>query len=215
MNDVMSFGAHRLWKKQFIDQIPLNSSTILDVASGTGDIAIGCYKKLSYNNSNIHIVTCDINQDMLSLAQDKAVDANILAGLDYAQCNAEKLPFADNSFDCYTITFGIRNVTNVEAALKESYRVLKPGGKFLCMEFAKVKSPLIREFYDAYSMNIIPKIGECITGDRDSYQYFVESIRTFPDQTKFTQMISNAGYHHAKSKDLTFGVVSIYSAYKS
>lgn len=214
MNDAMSFGIHRLWKRQFVDLIPVNTAYLLDVAGGTGDIAIKYHKKATASSYKPHITICDINYEMLSLAREKAIDCNILAGLSYVQGDAEHLPFPDNTFDSYTIAFGIRNVTSINAALRESYRVLKPGGKFLCMEFSKVESATLEKFYDIYSMHVIPRIGECIAGDYDAYEYLVESIRKFPDQRNFSQMIEQAGYQTVRYTNLTFGVAAIHTAYK-
>jgi ubiquinone/menaquinone biosynthesis methyltransferase len=215
MNDAMSVGIHRIWKKQFVDLIPANTERLLDVAGGTGDIAIKYHKQATKSAHKPHITICDINYEMISLARDKAIDRNILTGLCYVQGDAERLPFPDNTFDCYTIAFGIRNVTDITVALRESYRVLKPGGKFLCMEFSKVESVILEKLYDLYSMNIIPRIGEYIAGDRDAYEYLVESIRKFPDQHNFSRMIEQVGYQAVHHTNLTLGVAAIHMAYKS
>lgn len=211
MNNVMSFGIHHLWKDQFCTLVPNHAENILDVAGGTGDIALRCLK----NGDENRIVTiCDINYEMLKTGKDKAIDQGILSRLNYIQGDAEKLPFADHSFDCYTIAFGIRNVTNIDAALHESYRVLKPGGRFLCLEFSKVNSDIMQKLYDLYSFNIIPKIGKCIARDEGAYRYLSESIRQFPDQDKFAAMIKNANYKNANYRNLTGGVVAIHTGYK-
>ncbi len=209
MNDVMSFGVHRLWKKHFVNQLDPDQ-ILLDVASGTGDIV-----KLYYNKcKNPNITLCDINPDMLEVGRAKLLDSNIFKGLQFICANAEELPFDDQQFDYYTIAFGIRNVTNVNKALKEAYRVLKPGGRFLCMEFAKVSNPIIEKFYDCFSMNLIPKMGKIIAGDEASYQYLVESIKVFPGQKDFIEMIEQAGFKLCKYENLTFGVAAIYSGYR-
>ncbi|MES2215440.1 MAG: bifunctional demethylmenaquinone methyltransferase/2-methoxy-6-polyprenyl-1,4-benzoquinol methylase UbiE [Pseudomonadota bacterium] len=215
MNDAMSLGVHRIWKRQFVDLVPSSAMRLLDVAGGTGDVAIRCHEKLHNAKSGTPEITiCDINHEMLLEGRGKAVNHNILKNMYYVQGDAEDLPFPDNTFDCYTIAFGIRNVTNIDAALSESYRVLKPGGKFLCLEFSKVNSLIIEKFYDLYSMHIIPQIGRCIAGDRDAYQYLVESIRKFPDQHKFTSLIEGVGYQAVRHTNLTFGVAAIHVAYK-
>ena len=155
MNDLMSLGIHRLWKDQFVRQIPNLTSNILDAASGTGDIAFRIIKRAKEQNILPQVTLCDINLDMLTIARNKAVDSNILHGLEYVLADAEKLPFPDNSFDCYTIAFGIRNVSKIDNALKEAYRVLKPKGKFLCLEFSKMQYEGLKQLYQFYSFNII------------------------------------------------------------
>lgn len=214
MNDIMSFGIHRIWKKEFINHIPNNCKKMIDMASGTGDIMIAAHKKLMPKNHDFSITACDINVNMLNIARDRAIDNNVVHNVNYTVNKAESIPFADNSFDCYTITFGIRNVTHLDLALKEAHRVLKPGGKFVCMEFSKPNNKHFAKLYDYYSMNFIPKIGECITGDKESYQYFVESIRTFPDQKTFANMIESANFDFVKYSNLTMGIVTIHTAYK-
>ena len=209
MNDAMSLGLHRLWKSKFCNMVPSTCKNLLDVAGGTGDIALKCKNKGIPN-----ITLCDINEEMLKLGRDKMLDNNKLSGVNYVQGDAEKLPFPDNTFDCYTIAFGIRNVTNIEYALEESFRVLKKGGKFLCMEFSKVTRDLPAKLYDFYSFNIIPKIGEFVAGNPDAYQYLSESIRKFPDQTTFRGMIEKAGYGHVSYNNEHFGVIAVHSGYK-
>ena len=209
MNDAMSFGIHRLWKAKLIEQLEPNKS-LLDMASGTGDIAKRYYLKSKIPN----ITLCDINFDMLSVGKDRLLDENIFGGLKFSCCNAENLPFADFSFDYYTIAFGIRNVTNVDKALKEAWRVLRPGGKFVCLEFAKVNNQNLAKLYDFYSLNFIPKIGSLIAEDSESYKYLVESIRTFAPQEEFVKMMEEAGFKMSKFQDLTFGVAALYTGYK-
>lgn len=209
MNDAMSFGIHRLWKDQFCNMIPRTAPSLLDVAGGTGDIALKCHK-LGIPDVTI----CDINSEMLSAGRDKAINQGILKGISYVQGDAESLPFPDNSFDCYTIAFGIRNVTNIDKALSESFRVLKKGGKFLCLEFSKVENEIVQKAYDFYSFQVIPRIGGLIAGNPDAYQYLSESIRQFPDQARFKQMIEAAGYGHVSYTNMTFGVAAIHSGYK-
>lgn len=215
MNDVMSVGIHRLWKENFVSLIPvMPNAKILDVAGGTGDIAIRYHNKMKNAGYQSEVTICDINSEMIEAGRDKAIDQNILHGLHHVQGDAEKLPFPDSIFDCYTIAFGIRNVTNIEKALAESYRVLKPGGKFLCLEFSKLESELMQKFYDLYSFNLIPKIGKCITNNEEAYQYLVESIKQFPDQESFANMIKDTGYKGVHYHNLSFGVAAIHMADK-
>lgn len=218
MNDLMSFGLHRWWKDQFVRQIPNLQSHILDMASGTGDIAFRIRKRADlygYLHQNpLHITLCDINSNMLQIAQDKAIDNNLLTGLEYVTSDAEKLPFADNSFDYYTISFGIRNVGRISNVLQEAYRVLKPMGKFLCLEFSTIENEYLQQIYQFYSFNIIPKMGKVVARDEASYQYLVESISNFPDQDHFSVMLKDAGFSRVGYKNLTFGVTAIHSAYK-
>ena len=214
MNDLMSFGMHRLWKDEFIRQIPNLNSNILDVASGSGDIALKLAKKARYRGSNISLTLSDINEEMLRQAKKKSIDLNLFQNLKFTVASAEELPFPDNSFDYYTIAFGIRNVPDINKALKEAYRVLKPMGKFVCLEFSKVKESLLQDFYKFYSFNVIPKIGQIITGNKEAYDYLVESIDLFPSQDEFRIMIKEAGFEEINYKNLSGGIVAIHSAYK-
>ncbi|MCC8376957.1 MAG: bifunctional demethylmenaquinone methyltransferase/2-methoxy-6-polyprenyl-1,4-benzoquinol methylase UbiE [Rickettsia endosymbiont of Graphium doson] len=214
MNDLMSFGMHRLWKDEFIRQIPNLNSNILDVASGSGDIALKLAKKAKDRGSNISLTLSDINEEMLRQAKKKSIDLNLFQNLKFTVASAEELPFPDNSFDYYTIAFGIRNVPDINKALKEAYRVLKPMGKFVCLEFSKVKESLLQDFYKFYSFNVIPKIGQIITGNKEAYDYLVESIDLFPSQDEFRIMIKEAGFEEINYKNLSGGIVVIHSAYK-
>lgn len=214
MNDLMSLGVHRIWKDEFVRKIPNLQSNILDVASGTGDIAFRIMKRAKMLGMLPSITLSDINQDMLQVARSRAIDNNLLQGLTYICADAEKLPFADNSFDYYTIAFGIRNVPRIEAALQEAYRVLKPMGKFLCLEFSKIEYEFLKPLYDFYSFNIIPKIGQIVTDNKAAYQYLVESINLFPQQEVFKNMILEAGFNRVEYKNLTFGAAAIHSGYK-
>ncbi len=171
-------------------------------------------KRAQMQNIVPEITLCDVNQDMLNVARNKAIDSNMLHGLQYVCADAEELPFPDNSFDYYTIAFGIRNVPKIDVALKEAYRVLKPMGKFLCLEFSKVDNSCLQGLYDFYSFNVIPKIGGIIAGDSESYKYLVESIRTFPVQTEFLKMMEEAGFKVNKFQNLTNGIVALYTGYK-
>jgi ubiquinone/menaquinone biosynthesis methyltransferase len=209
MNDLMSGGLHRWWKHEMVGWLnPRDGMRILDVAGGTGDIA---FRMLS--RARCHVTVCDINQQMLNEGRNRAIDRNILHDIEWLCADAESLPVPDNSFDGYTIAFGIRNVTHIDKALKEAFRVLKPGGRFLCLEFSHVQGGL-QKMYDAYSFHVIPKIGKWVTGDSDSYKYLVESIRQFPDQDKFKAMILDAGFGNAQYRNLTHGVVAMHSARK-
>ncbi|PCI33165.1 MAG: bifunctional demethylmenaquinone methyltransferase/2-methoxy-6-polyprenyl-1,4-benzoquinol methylase UbiE [Alphaproteobacteria bacterium] len=219
MNDVMSGGLHRLWKNDMIRVMrPEPGMTLLDVAGGTGDIAFrfldAAKKRERADSPAAEVTVCDINASMLEVGRDRAIDRGILRNIDWVCGNAEGLSFPDNSFDVYTIAFGIRNVTNIDKALAEAYRVLKPGGRFLCLEFSKVNTPLLRKIYDSYSFHILPRFGEMITGDRKSYQYLVESIRQFPTQDKFKSMISEAGFSRVTYRNMTGGVVALHSGWK-
>lgn len=214
MNDLMSFGVHRIWKDEFCKMIPNLNGNILDIAGGTGDISFRIYERAKNQNKTPHIVISDINHEMLKVCQDKAVDKNILKNLDLVVADAEKLPFADNSFDYYTIAFGIRNMLSIENTLKEAYRVLKPTGKFLCLEFSQVQNELMKPLYDFYSFNIIPNIGKCVADNKSAYKYLAESISIFPNQEDFKTAISKAGFKDVNYKNLTFGVAAIHSGYK-
>lgn len=218
MNDLMSFGIHRLWKKKMVDLIDLSKSNqpsqIIDVAGGTGDIAFRIIEKSRKENIEVKIIITDINQEMLNVGRQRAIDTNLFNSCSFICCDGENLQFDDNSFDYFTIAFGIRNFTNIDKALSEAHRVLKKGGKFICLEFSKVNDYFLQQFYDFYSFNVIPKIGERVLNDKDSYQYLVESIRKFPNQEHFKQMINDAGFKNANYQNLTFGTVAIHSAVK-
>ena len=214
MNDLMSAGVHRLWKNKMVEEINFSdakkSYRTIDLAGGTGDIAFRIFKKAHAQNVKCAIDVVDINQEMLDVGKNRAVDLNLFSDLQFTCCDGEKLCFADESFDFFTIAFGIRNFTNINAALVEAYRVLKPGGKFICLEFSKVNDYFLQKIYDTYSFNVIPKIGEIILKDRASYQYLVESIRKFPTQDEFKKMIENAGFKNTSYQNLTFGAAAIH-----
>ena len=213
MNDLMSIGMHRLWKKEFIAQIPDFNGKLLDMASGTGDIARKYYDKAQAEGIKPEIIACDASAEMLKEGRNNAVDAGIL-DIQYQVTEAEKLLFEDTSFDYYTVAFGVRNFTDIPAALKEAYRVLKPGGKFLCLEFSHINTPILEPLYDFYSMNIIPFIGKIVAQDEGSYRYLVESIKQFPTQEDFKEMIEEAGFKKVNYINLTFGTVAIHTGYK-
>jgi demethylmenaquinone methyltransferase/2-methoxy-6-polyprenyl-1,4-benzoquinol methylase len=212
MNDLMSGGIHRLWKNKFIRMMrPQARKKLLDVAGGTGDIAFR-YRKLAGEEAEITVF--DLNPDMLKVGQNRAIDRGYLKGFEWVEGNAEKLPFADRSFDLYSISFGLRNVTHIDDALAEAYRVLKPGGQFFCLEFSNVDNPLLRKAYDAYSFGVIPKIGDLVAHDRDSYQYLAESIRQFPNRRALSRRLKNAGFEYVKAVPLTGGIAAIHTGTK-
>lgn len=212
MNDVMSGGLHRLWKNRFVRMIrPRPGLRYLDVAGGTGDIAFRIRKAAGPGTA---ITICDLNAEMLNTGQDRAIDRGWLNDFEWVTGNAEKLPFPDESFDIYTIAFGLRNVTHIDTALKDAFRILKPGGRFYCLEFSHVKEPLLAKIYDAYSYRVIPRLGESIAKDRDSYQYLVESIRKFPKQSELSKRVAAAGFQRARHTNLSFGAVAIHQGLK-
>ncbi len=215
MNDLMSAGTHRLWKNNMINCIDFfDNIKIIDVAGGTGDIAFRIAKKAQEKSLNYQIEVVDINPQMLEVGRSRAVDMNLFSHLNFVENDGENLKFADESFDVFTIAFGIRNFTNIDKGLREAHRVLKKGGKFICLEFSKVEDIFLQKIYDTYSFKIIPKIGEFILKDHDSYQYLVESIRKFPDQKSFTKLIENAGFSRAGYQNLTFGACAIHWGFK-
>ena len=215
MNNVMSLGVHHLWKKEMLKLIPSQVGSMLDVAGGTGDISKLYYQRTKQSNKNPNITICDFNLEMLKVGKSNLIDSNIISGVTFVCGNALDLPFPDSSFDCYTIAFGIRNVVDINKALSEAFRVLKPGGKFICLEFSKVQSGLLAKVYDLYSFNVIPALGEYIANDRKSYQYLVESINKFPKQMDFLKMIEQAGFKRAGYKNLSLGITALHYGYRS
>lgn len=208
MNDAMSGGVHRLWKDRFVRLVkPREGENILDMAGGTGDIAF----RLRARGANVTVA--DINPEMLAVGMDRAVKRG-LDGLVWTEQNAETLSFPDRHFDAYTIAFGIRNVTDIPAALAEAHRTLRFGGRFFCLEFSTTLWPGFGDIYDWYSMNLVPKIGKAIAHDEDSYRYLVESIRRFPDMDRFKGMIEEAGFVQAKAEPILGGLVAIHSGWK-
>ena len=208
MNDAMSGGLHRLWKDRFVARVkPRAGEMILDMAGGTGDIAFRLYKHGAL------VTVSDINPDMLAVGMERAAERDI-GGLSWSEQNAEVLSFDSNSFDAYTIAFGIRNVTHIDKALKEAHRVLKRGGRFFCLEFSTTTWPGFSEVYDFYSHKIVPKVGQMIAGDADSYRYLIESIRRFPDMPRFEEMIREAGFVQTRCEPILGGLVAIHSGWK-
>jgi demethylmenaquinone methyltransferase/2-methoxy-6-polyprenyl-1,4-benzoquinol methylase len=210
MNDVMSGGMHRLWKDTFVRKVSAGpDAAILDLAGGTGDIAVRLKKR-----TGAAVTVCDINADMLATGRARQFDRGESDRLRWVCGNAESLPVPDNSQDVITISFGLRNVTNIDAALAAIYRALKPGGQFLCLEFSKVTVPPVAKLYDLYSFHLIPQFGKLIAKDKDSYQYLVESIRMFPSQEELKARMEKVGFARVKYTNLTMGVVAIHQGWK-
>lgn len=211
MNDAMSMGIHRIWKDAMMDWLaPRAGQRLLDVAGGTGDISFRFLKRAGHG----HATVLDLTEPMLVEGRKRAEAGQMAEMLDWVVGDAMKLPFEDNTFDVYTISFGIRNVTRPQEALNEAYRVLKPGGRLMVLEFSQIPNEMMQKVYDLYSFNIIPPMGQMIAGDRDSYQYLVESIRKFPDQETFLGMIRTAGFDLAKYRNLTMGIACLHSGWK-
>ncbi|WP_265519924.1 bifunctional demethylmenaquinone methyltransferase/2-methoxy-6-polyprenyl-1,4-benzoquinol methylase UbiE [Nitratireductor luteus] len=214
MNDLMSGGLHRLWKDGMVSWLnpPRRPGfKALDVAGGTGDIA---FRIVEASKGNAHVTVLDINGSMLGVGRERGAKKGIAANLTFVEANAEDLPFADNTFDAYTIAFGIRNVPHIDVALAEAYRVLRPGGRFMCLEFSDVDMPLLDKVYDQWSFHVIPRIGQAVTGDRESYRYLVESIRKFPNQRNFATMIEVAGFGRVSWRDYSGGIAALHSGWK-
>ncbi|MBR0824754.1 bifunctional demethylmenaquinone methyltransferase/2-methoxy-6-polyprenyl-1,4-benzoquinol methylase UbiE [Bradyrhizobium manausense] len=215
MNDLMSGGLHRVWKDIMITRLdPPRSDhpfALLDVAGGTGDIAFRAAKAAG---AGFHATVCDINSDMLAVGRERALKRHLDAQVDFVEGNAETLGFADRSFDAYTIAFGIRNVPRIDLALREAYRVLRPGSRFLCLEFSTVEMPGLDRLYDLFSFKVIPPLGRMVTGDAESYQYLVESIRKFPKPNAFAEMIREAGFSRVTWQTLSGGIVALHSGWR-
>ena len=214
MNDLMSAGLHRLWKDRLVAMVnppKRGAFTHLDVAGGTGDVAFRIAKA---GGAHTAITVLDINADMLEVGRERAHKRGLQDRLRFVEANAEDLPLEDKSFDAYTVAFGIRNVPRIDVALAEAYRVLKRGGQFLCLEFSQVELPGLAALYDAYSFNVIPRIGKAVTGDGDSYRYLVESIRQFPEAETFEGMIQAAGFRNTRIQRLSGGIVAIHTGWK-
>jgi demethylmenaquinone methyltransferase/2-methoxy-6-polyprenyl-1,4-benzoquinol methylase len=215
MNDFMSFGIHRHWKDKMIKELnfkPNKSYKILDVAGGTGDIALRIFNKMQQNNISGEIEILDINAEMIRYCREKMINKNLLDHFQFTVASGQDLPHKDNSIDFYTIAFGIRNFTDIKKGLSEAKRILKSQGKFICLEFSKVNNEILRKFYELYSFNIIPKIGDLVTKDQNSYQYLVESIEKFPKQEEFKKMIEDVGFKDVNYYNLSFGICTIHVA---
>lgn len=211
MNDVMSVGIHRLWKDAMMDWLaPRNGQRLLDVAGGTGDISFRFLKRAP----SAEAVVLDMTESMLVEGRKRAESGEMAEKLSWITGDAMALPFEDNSFDVYTISFGIRNVTRIADALSEAYRVLRPGGRLMVLEFSQLPNEGLQKLYDVYSYNVIPRMGKLVANDRDSYQYLVESIRRFPDQETFAVMIADAGFGQVKYRNLSMGIAALHSGWK-
>lgn len=212
MNDLMSGGLHRIWKDRFVRMIrPRPKMKFLDVAGGTGDISFRLRKKAG---PSADITVFDLNENMLSVGRDRAINKGWINDFEWITGNAADLPFPDNHFDVYTIAFGLRNVTEIDTALKEATRVLKPGGRFFCLEFSHIRQPLLSKAYDIYSFSALPKMGEIVAKDRESYQYLAESIRKFPKQEKLVKRMEQAGLKDCAFSNLSAGIVAIHRGTK-
>jgi len=212
MNDVMSLGIHRLWKRFTIGQAGVRAGQkVLDLAGGTGDLAAQFVSQVGPTGS---VTVADINAAMLDVGRARFADRGLAGNVEFVQANAECLPFPDNHFDCITIAFGLRNVTHIDAALASMFRVLKPGGRLLVLEFSKPVLPGLNAVYDAYSFHLLPKLGKLIANDEDSYRYLVESIRKHPDQETLKGMMEKAGFERAHYFNLSGGIVALHKGYK-
>lgn len=214
MNDLMSGGLHRAWKDALVASLnpPKRPGwALLDVAGGTGDVA---FRIIEASARHAHATVLDINGSMLAVGRERAEKLGLSPYCDFVEANAEELPFADESFDAYTIAFGIRNVPRIATALSEAFRVLKPGGRFLCLEFSEVDMPMLDRAYDFWSFNAIPAIGRLVTGDGEPYRYLVESIRKFPRQSEFAAMIAKAGFERASFQNYSGGIAALHSGWK-
>lgn len=210
MNDLMSGGIHRLWKASLIDQLrPHAGMTLLDVAGGTGDIA---FRFLDAGGGTVTV--CDLTEGMVRVGRDRAIDRNLLTGVKWTVGDAQQLPLGDRSVDAYTIAFGLRNVTDIDAALSEARRVLKPGGRFLCLEFSHVAVPMLDRLYDTYSFSVLPALGRWVAKDEESYQYLAESIRRFPTQKNLIARMKQAGFERTSYRDLSGGIAAIHEGWR-
>ncbi|NND67462.1 MAG: bifunctional demethylmenaquinone methyltransferase/2-methoxy-6-polyprenyl-1,4-benzoquinol methylase UbiE [Halioglobus sp.] len=213
MNDLMSGGVHRIWKRFTIEMSGARKGHhVLDIAGGTGDLAAQFSRIVGDAG---RVVLADINDSMLQVGRDKLLDTGYMGNLEFVQADAQYLPFPDDSFDCITIAFGLRNVTDKDLALRSMLRVLQPGGRLLVLEFSKPRNEMLSRAYDAYSFNIIPRIGKLVTNDSDSYQYLAESIRVHPDQDTLKDMMENAGFVNCDYHDMTGGVVALHRGFKA
>jgi len=212
MNDVMSLGVHRLWKRFMLQQTGVRrGQQVLDLATGSGDLAIKLCHRVGPSG---HVIASDINPAMLAEARKRLTNGGIVGNIEWVEANAEQLPFADDQFDCITLAFGLRNMTDKAAALHAMWRVLKPGGRCVILEFSKLQSAVLKPVYDAYSFSILPRLGQWIAGDADSYRYLAESIRMHPDQATLLQMMDTAGFENCNYNNLSGGIVAVHRGFK-
>jgi len=212
MNDLMSGGIHRLWKTALVEHLnPRPRETVLDIAGGTGDIA---RRILSRAGPTGRVVLCDINEAMVNHGRNRAINAGIISGIDYVVGDAELLPFRSASIDACAVAFGLRNVTRIDAALREARRVLRPGGRFFCLEFSPVAMPFLARAYDLYSFAVLPALGQVVARDARSYRYLVESIRRFPPQEALASLMRDAGFEQVRWRDFTFGIAALHSGWR-
>ncbi|MBM3571458.1 MAG: bifunctional demethylmenaquinone methyltransferase/2-methoxy-6-polyprenyl-1,4-benzoquinol methylase UbiE [Alphaproteobacteria bacterium] len=212
MNDLMSGGVHRLWKAALIDWLaPRREWHVLDVAGGTGDIAL---RLLERTGGKVRVTVCDLTAKMLQVGRDRAIDQGRLGGIDWVCGDGERLPIADGACDAYTIAFGLRNITDIDRALSEARRVLRPGGRFMCLEFSRVVLPVLDRLYDLYSFHVLPALGDMVTGDRAAYAYLVESIRRFPAQRELADLMGSAGFEQVKFRNLAGGIAAIHAGWR-
>ncbi len=210
MNDLMSGGVHRLWKATLIDQLrPRADMHLLDIAGGTGDVA---FRFLAAGGGRVTVA--DLNPRMVAIGRDRALDRGLVSGVDWVVADAEALPFPDRAVDACTMAFGLRNVARIDAALAEAHRVLRPGGRFLCLEFSRVESPVLRRLYDRYSFAVLPRLGAVVAGDAAAYRYLVESIRRFPPQEELAERLAAAGFARVAFRNLSGGIAAIHSAWR-
>ena len=217
MNDLMSAGIHRWWKSEMVAWLkPRPGQRLLDVAGGTGDIALRALPHLLPHGAMAKggAIVCDASSSMLTIGRARALDQGILDGIEWVSADAERLPVVDRSVDLYTIGFGLRNVTRIDAALAEARRVLKPGGRFLCLEFTPEINPLLQPLYDLYSFQFVPLLGQIVVGEREAYVYLVESIRRFPRQSELAEMINRVGLERVRFRNLTGGIAALHSAWR-
>lgn len=217
MNDLMSAGVHRRWKSEMVAWLkPRPGQRLIDVAGGTGDIALRVLPDVSPPGkaADGRVIVCDASPAMLEIGRARALDHGVLAGIEWVSADAERLPVAERSVDLYTIGFGLRNVTRIANALAEARRVLKPAGRFLCLEFTPEINPLLQPLYDFYSFGFVPLLGQIVAGDRDAYIYLVESIRRFPRQSELAEMIARAGLERVRFRNLTGGIAALHSAWR-
>lgn len=225
MNDLMSGGIHRLWKKAMLDLLdPQPGQTLLDVAGGTGDIAFRALGRLAEKSSERQskaenqptgqVIICDLTEDMLQVGRSRSIDRGHLRGLSWVCGDAQALPLPNRSVEAYSIAFGLRNVTHIDQALREAHRALRPGGRFVCLEFSHVVLPLLKELYDLYSFNALPALGKIIAGDEEAYRYLAESIRRFPPQEELAEMMKAAGFAGVRYQNLSGGIAALHSGWR-